>query len=69
MTDNLSLRFVLVYTLAPSQLGHAVTDISSALRDGALHPLPTHVFTLDQIAAAHDAVQHGAVGKVLVRID
>jgi NADPH:quinone reductase len=69
MTDNVTLRFVLVYTLAPSQLAHAVRDITSALEDGALHELPRHVFDLDQVAAAHDAVEAGAVGKVLVRVD
>ena len=40
MTENVTLRFVLVYTLAPSQLAHAVRDITSALEDGALHELP-----------------------------
>jgi NADPH:quinone reductase len=69
MTANVAVRFVLVYNLAPSQIAHAVTDITSALRDGALSPLPAHVFSLDQIAAAHDAVEHGAVGKVLVQVD
>jgi NADPH:quinone reductase len=69
MTENASLRFVLVYTLAPSQLAHAVRDITSALEDGALHELPRHVFGLDDVAAAHDAVEAGAVGKVLVQVD
>ena len=69
MTENVTLRFVLVYTLAPSQLAHAVRDITSALEDGALHELPRHVFGLDDVAAAHDAVQAGAVGKVLLRVD
>ncbi len=69
MTDNVTLRFVLVYTLAPSQLAHAVRDITSALVDGALHELPRHTFALSDVAAAHDAVQGGAVGKVLIRVD
>ena len=69
MTDNVTLRFVLVYTLAPSQLAHAVADLTSALGDGALRELPRHEFALDEVAAAHDAVEGGAVGKVLIRID
>ena len=69
MTENVTLRFVLVYTLAPSQLAHAVRDITSALEDGALHELPRHEFALDEVAAAHDAVEGGAVGKVLIRVD
>ena len=68
MTGNMSLRFVLVYNLAHSQVAHAVADITSALRDGALRPLPAHTFSLDEIAAAHEAVEHGVVGKVLVRV-
>jgi NADPH:quinone reductase-like Zn-dependent oxidoreductase len=68
MTENVTLRFVLVYTLAPSQLAHAVADITAALDDGALHELPRHVFGLDETAAAHEAVEAGAVGKVLVEI-
>jgi NADPH:quinone reductase len=69
MTENVTLRFVLVYTLAPSQLAHAVRDITSVLEDGALHELPRHEFALDEVAAAHDAVEGGAVGKVLIRVD
>jgi NADPH:quinone reductase-like Zn-dependent oxidoreductase len=68
MTENITLRFVLVYTLAPSQIAHAVADISAALADGALRELPRHVFALDAIADAHDAVEQGAVGKVLVEV-
>jgi len=30
--------------------------------------LPIHRFALDDIAAAHDAVEGGAVGKVLVDV-
>jgi NADPH2:quinone reductase len=33
-----------------------------------LTPLPSHRFTLDETAAAHDAVEGGAVGKVLIDI-
>jgi NADPH:quinone reductase len=69
MTLNVSVRFVLVYTLAHSQLAQGVADVTAALEDAALQPLPTHVYALDDVAAAHDAVEGGAVGKVLVRID
>jgi NADPH2:quinone reductase len=68
MTANLRLDFALVYTFAPTRLNAAVTAVAEAANAGALVPLPTHVFSLDHIAEAHDAVQGGAVGKVLVRI-
>jgi len=68
MTANLSLDFALVYTFAPARLAAAVAAVAEAANAGSLVPLPTHVYELGQIAAAHDAVQGGAVGKVLVRI-
>ena len=44
----------------------AAADITAALTSGALTELPVHRFGLDDIVAAQDAVQDGAVGKVLV---
>ncbi|WP_028063033.1 NADPH:quinone reductase [Solirubrobacter soli] len=66
MTPNLTLRFVLVYTIAPAALRAAVDGVSEAVAVGALTTLPVHRFVLEQTAAAHDAVQAGAVGKVLI---
>jgi NADPH:quinone reductase len=68
MALNGRIRFVLVYTLAADAKQRAVSAISAALVDGALTPLPAIRFALDDIAAAHDAVENGAVGKVLVDI-
>jgi NADPH:quinone reductase len=52
----------------------AVEDITSALMDGALPVgedagLPLHRFPLASTADAHQAVEDGAVGKVLIDID
>jgi NADPH:quinone reductase len=47
-------------------LDQAVADITSAIEAGALTALPITRFPLDEIAAAHDAVEGGAVGKVVV---
>jgi NADPH2:quinone reductase len=66
MTANVSLRFVLLYGVARVALHEAATDITQALEDGALTELPVTRFSLDQIADAHDAVEAGAVGKVVV---
>jgi NADPH2:quinone reductase len=68
MGRNVVLRFVLVYTVAPEWLARAVEDVSAALAAGDLSELPVHRFRLDDIAAAHEAVESGAVGKVLVDI-
>jgi len=66
MNANVILRFVLLYGVPLEALQQAARDITAALADGALTELPTTKFRLDEIAAAHDAVEAGAVGKVLV---
>ncbi len=66
MRGNVLLRFVLVYGLTQTMLDLAVADITEALRAKALQPLPVHRYPLEDIAAAHDAVRGGAVGKVLI---
>jgi NADPH:quinone reductase len=68
MVPNITLRFLLVYTMPQEAIEHAIADITTALRDGALTEPPLHRFPLDQTAAAHDAVEAGAVGKVLIVI-
>jgi NADPH:quinone reductase len=66
MTANVILRFVLLYGVPADALDRAAKDITAALADGALTELPVTRFPLDEVAAAHDAVEAGAVGKVLV---
>jgi NADPH:quinone reductase len=68
MTANVILRFVLLYTVPRPYLSRAAADITAALEAGALTELPVHRFALDDIAAAQEAVEAGAVGKVLVDI-
>jgi NADPH2:quinone reductase len=46
----------------------AIDAIGEALRAGALRPLPFTRFPLEQTQAAHEAVEAGAVGKVLVDV-
>jgi NADPH:quinone reductase len=68
MSANLTLRFVLLYGIPAEAADHAVTDISAALAAGALTQLPVTTFPLTQIVAAHEAVEAGHVGKVVVEI-
>ena len=68
MVRNACLRFVLIYNVPPEWLARAVDDVSAALAGGDLSELPAHRFALDDIAAAHEAVEGGAVGKVLVDV-
>lgn len=66
MTANVTLRFVLLYGIPPEAFDQAARDITAALTDGKLTGLPVTRFTLDDVAAAHDAVEAGALGKVLI---
>ena len=66
MAPNLVLRFVLVYTIPRAALRAAVDGVSQAMAVGALTTLPVHRFALEDTAAAHDAVEGGAVGKVVI---
>jgi NADPH2:quinone reductase len=68
MTANVVLRCVLLYGVPRPSLELAAADVAAALREGALTALPVHRFPLAEVAAAQDAVEAGAVGKVLVEI-
>ena len=57
---------MLLYGVPADAMDQAVRDVTGALASGALTELPAHKFGLDDIAAAHEAVQGGAVGKVFV---
>jgi NADPH:quinone reductase len=73
MIKNLRYQFVLLYTVGEAALMAAVEDITLALADGALPVgenagLPLHRFPLAKTADAHQAVQDGALGKVLIDV-
>jgi NADPH2:quinone reductase len=67
MTPNIVLRFVLVYTMPREAIEQSVADITQMLTAGALTEPPLHTYPLAETAAAHDAVENGAVGKVLIQ--
>jgi NADPH2:quinone reductase len=66
MTANVTIRFILLYTVPSEAQDQAVNDITRALQAGALTSLPVTRFPLDQVAAAQQAVEAGAIGKVVV---
>ena len=66
MAPNLTLRFMLLYTVPVADLWEAIARTTAAVAAGALTTLPLHRFSLEQIADAHDAVEGGAVGKVII---
>ncbi|WP_042413451.1 NADPH:quinone reductase [Streptacidiphilus anmyonensis] len=73
MVRNLRWLGILVYTVpdaaklaAVAAIGDAVA--ADALRGGEQAGLPWHRYPLTRTADAHDAVQGGAVGKVLIEL-
>jgi NADPH:quinone reductase len=73
MIKNLRYQFVMLYTVGKAALTAAVDDITLALGDEALPVgenagLPLHRFPLANTADAHQAVQDGAIGKVLIDV-
>jgi NADPH:quinone reductase len=68
MNANVTLRFMLLYTVPADAQDQAAAGITKALEAGALTALPVTRFPLDQIVAAQQAVEAGVVGKVVVEI-
>ncbi|MBG6181493.1 NADPH:quinone reductase [Arthrobacter sp. CAN_A1] len=70
---NVRWQGLLLYTVGPVALRAAAEDITAALRAGVLpvgesSGLPLTWFPLEETAAAHDAVESGVTGKVLIRV-
>jgi len=70
---NARWQGLLLYTVGPEALAVAAEDITAALEAGALPVgadagLPLTWFPLEDTAAAHDAVEQGVTGKVLIRV-
>jgi NADPH2:quinone reductase len=66
MRDGIRLSFMLIHTTPQEAVRAAVEAITSALLDRALRPLPTTLFALEDIAAAHEASERGITSKVLI---
>lgn len=72
-STNVRFQWVLLYTVGQAALRAAAEDVTAAVADGAYgvgeaHGLPLHHYRLEQTAAAHAAVEGGAVGKVLIDV-
>jgi len=73
MAKNVRLQFILTYTTTAEQKQKAVAAVSAATADGALEVgdatgLPITRFPLERTADAHQAVEDGAIGKVLIDV-
>jgi NADPH:quinone reductase len=68
MSRNTTLRFILVYEMPEQAKADAVRDITAALEAKGLPAMDFVRFPLEEIASAHDAVEGGAVGKVVLQV-
>lgn len=70
---NARIRFLLTYTVSTEEKDAALAGVQAALAAGALrvgeeHGMPLTRFPLARTGAAHDAVEAGTVGKVLIDV-
>jgi len=73
MLKNVSLDFVLTYTTTEQEKDDAVSAVAEAVNSGAFRVgveagLPVLRYPFARIAAAHEAVERHAVGKVVVEV-
>jgi NADPH2:quinone reductase len=67
--NSLRLQFFLVYELDAKEREHSVEAINDALKSGTLLNRVTQpTFSLADTVAAHEAVEHGTIGNVIVRL-
>lgn len=71
MALNARWQFVLVYTAPKAAKAQAVVDVAAAVEQGGVRAgeeagLPLHHYPLTAAGAAHQAVEEGTVGKVLI---
>lgn len=65
---NMTVRFIVVLHVPVEAKQQAVADITRWLEQKALSHHIGERFSLDQTVAAHEAVERGAVGKVLIEV-
>ena len=69
MYKNINLNLVLVYNMSQKAKQDACKDIGQAIDDGKLKHTIAGRMPLDQLAAAHEAVESGlSIGNVIVEI-
>jgi NADPH:quinone reductase len=68
MTANVTIRFIMLPGSPAEALDQAAAGVDAALASDALTALPVTKFPLDEVARAQEAVQAGAVGKVVLEI-
>jgi NADPH2:quinone reductase len=69
LVNSIKLQFFLVYELDATERARALAGITSALESGKLvNRVAQPTYRLDDIAAAHEAVEKGTIGNVVVTL-
>jgi NADPH2:quinone reductase len=69
LVRSLNLRFFLVYNLLPAERRETVVALNGLLREGKLSHLIAPAYGLDDIVAAHEAVESGrTLGNVVITL-
>jgi len=69
LVNNITAKFMIVYELMPQARARAIADITRMLEANRLIHNVAARFPLDQIVAAHEAVEQGrAIGNVVVTL-
>ncbi len=68
LTNNIRIRFILVYEMSAAETGNAVAAITKMLTEGRLLHNIALILPLEQIVKAHEAVERGTGGKVVLQI-
>ncbi len=69
LTQSIRLQFFLVYELDAAERARAIAGINAALEAGTLiNRVAQPTYALEDIAAAHEAVERGTLGNVVVTI-
>jgi NADPH2:quinone reductase len=69
LQNNIAIEFFLVYLMSKELRARATADITRMLERGALVHNVAQTFALDDIVAAHEAVEAGkATGNIVVRL-
>ncbi len=69
LTNSIRLQFFLVYELDHAMRERELTAINAALAHGTLrHRVAQPTYRLDDVASAHEAVEKGSIGNVVVKM-
>jgi NADPH2:quinone reductase len=69
LQSSITLKFFLAYSMPPQERERATSDITRMLEGGELLHNVAQIFDLDDIVAAHEAVEAGkSPGNIVIRI-